>query len=56
MLHENIMRELAPIQERALEGERNPDYVRGVLKQGAEKCSALAASLMQDVRAKIGLS
>ncbi len=56
MLHENIMRELAPIQERALEGARNPDYVRGVLKQGAEKCSALAAPLMQDVRAKIGLS
>jgi tryptophanyl-tRNA synthetase len=56
MLHENIMRELAPIQERALEGQRNPDYVRGVLKQGAEKCSALAAPLMQDVRAKIGLS
>ncbi len=56
MLHENIMRELAPIQERAAEGERNPDYVRSVLKQGAEKCSALASSLMQDVRSKMGLS
>ena len=50
-----MMRELAPIQERALEGERNPDYVRGVLHQGAETCRALAGPLMQDVRAKLGL-
>jgi tryptophanyl-tRNA synthetase len=55
MLYENIMRELAPIQERAAENAGNPDYVRGVLKQGAEKCRALAAPLMQDVRQKMGL-
>jgi len=56
MLYETMMRELAPIQERALEGERNPDYVRGVLKQGAETCRALADPLMQDVRARLGLT
>jgi tryptophanyl-tRNA synthetase len=55
MLHENIMRELAPIQERAAESERNPDHVRAVLQQGADTCRSLAAPLMQDVRSKIGL-
>ncbi len=55
MLHENIMAELAPIQARAAEGERNPGYVRGVLKQGAEKCRSLASPLMRDVREKMGL-
>lgn len=54
-LYENIMRELAPIQERAAEGERDPDSVRGVLLQGAERCRALASTCMRDVRQRMGL-
>ena len=56
MLHVNIIRELAPVQERAAECERDPDYVRCVLQQGAERCRDLAAACMRDVRERMGLS
>jgi len=56
LLHENIMRELAPVQERAAEYGRDPEYVRGVLHQGAERCRDLAAACMRDVRDRMGLA
>jgi hypothetical protein len=55
MLHENMMKELGPIQERAAALEKKPDEVRAILKNGAQRCEKIAAGVMDEVRKKTGL-
>ena len=52
---DKIIEELAPIQARASELERNPDYVRGVLAEGSEKARYVARDTLEDVRRAMGL-
>ena len=55
MLAENMIRHLTPIRERAAELRADMDYVRDVLKQGAERCDAIAQETMSAVRKAMGL-
>lgn len=54
-LAEEIIKLLAPIQEQRKELEKNPDYVRAVLQDGAEKARLIAEATMKMVKEKIGL-
>ena len=51
-----VLRELAPIRERALYYEENPDQVRNILADGCEKAQELAHDTMRDVREAMGLT
>lgn len=50
-----VLAELAPIRERALHYEDNPDQVRNILADGCEKAQELARDTMRDVREAMGL-
>lgn len=54
-LADEIIKMLFPIQERRKELEKNLDYVNTVLKEGAEKASAIAEKTMAIVKEKIGI-
>ncbi len=49
-----IERTLTPIQARAGELRAQPDHVRGALEYGAREAHAIAAPVMEEVRAKVG--
>ena len=51
-----VLAELAPIRERALYYEENPDQVRNILADGSEKAQELARDTMRDVREAMGLT
>jgi tryptophanyl-tRNA synthetase len=51
-----VLAELAPIRERALYYEENPDQVRNILADGNEKAQELAHETMRDVREAMGLT
>ncbi len=51
-----VLAELAPIRERAVYYEDNPDQVRNILADGCEKAQALARDTMRDVRESMGLT
>ncbi|MBU2642346.1 MAG: tryptophan--tRNA ligase [Gammaproteobacteria bacterium] len=51
-----VLAELAPIRERALFYEENPDQVRNILADGSEKAQELARDTMRDVRESMGLT
>jgi tryptophanyl-tRNA synthetase len=51
-----VLRELAPIRERAQFYEDNPDQVRNILADGCEKAQELARDTMRDVREAMGLT
>lgn len=51
-----VLAELAPIRERALYFEDNPDQVRNIIADGCEKAQALAQDTMRDVREAMGLT
>ena len=53
-LAETIINGLSPIQKKYKELSANPDYVKKVLRQGAEKAKAIASQTIKEVRAKIG--
>ena len=53
-LAETIINGLSPIQKKYKELSANPDYVKKVLRQGAEKAKAIASQTMTEVRSKIG--
>src|SRR3989344_2319398 len=53
-LAEIIIEGLSPIQKKYKELSANPDYVKGVLRQGAEKAKKIASQTMAEVRSKIG--
>jgi tryptophanyl-tRNA synthetase len=54
-LHENMMQELAPIQEKEQQLRQHPDEVRDILQAGAVKCRAIAAKTLDEVNQKLGL-
>ena len=51
-----VLAELAPIRERALFYEENPDQVRNILADGSEKAQELARDTMRDVRESMWLT
>jgi tryptophanyl-tRNA synthetase len=51
-----VLAELAPIRERAVYYEDNPDQVRNILADGCEKAQELAHDTMRDVRESMGLT
>ncbi len=51
-----VLAELAPIRERAVYYEDNPDQVRNILADGSEKAQELARDTMRDVREAMGLT
>jgi tryptophanyl-tRNA synthetase len=53
---EAVLKELAPIQERARALIEEPDTVRNVIADGCEKARDLARETMRDVREAMGLS
>ncbi len=53
---EAVLRELAPIQERARAYTEEPDLVRNIIADGCEHARDLARETMRDVREAMGLS
>lgn len=51
-----VLRELAPIRERAQYYEDSPDLVRNILADGCEKAQEMARDTMRDVRESMGLT
>ena len=51
----DIANYFAPFREKRKELDAKPDYVKEVLKEGAEKAKATARETMKEVRGKIGL-
>jgi tryptophanyl-tRNA synthetase len=51
-----MLRELAPIQERARAFTEQPDTVRNIIADGCDKARDLARETMRDVRESMGLS
>ncbi|AEB11794.1 tryptophanyl-tRNA synthetase [Marinithermus hydrothermalis DSM 14884] len=55
ILFQEIMKILEPIQARAAELRRDPDYVWDVLMEGAKRVRPIAQATMEEVRQAIGL-
>ncbi len=55
-LIDSIKADLAPLQERALDYEQNPDLVRSILAEGAERARDEARETLIDVRQAMGLN
>lgn len=53
---EGVLKELAPIQERARALTEDPDTVKNIIADGCEKARELARETMRDVREAMGLS
>ncbi len=53
-LLEGMTAHLTPIQQRAEELRADPDYVRDALRQGTKEARAIAGSVMEEVREKVG--
>ena len=53
-LAEIIIESLSPIQKKYKELSANPDYIKKVLRNGAQKAKAIASQTMAEVRSKIG--
>jgi tryptophanyl-tRNA synthetase len=53
---EAVLKELAPIQERARALTEDPDTVKNIVADGCEKARDLARETMRDVRESMGLS
>jgi len=51
-----VLKELAPIQERARAYTEDPDVVKNIISEGSEKARDLARETMRDVREAIGLN
>jgi tryptophanyl-tRNA synthetase len=56
LLADNMIAELAPVRERAAELRAHPERVREILAAGAERCRAIAAATMAEVRDAMGLA
>jgi len=54
-LAEVIVEGLRPIQDEYRRLEQSPDYTRGVLRQGAERASQVAAKTLREVKDRMGL-
>lgn len=55
-LAEDMVKFIAPIRQKANEILENRDYLREVMRQGAEKAGASAAKTLQEVREAMGLN
>ena len=55
ILSENIGDAFAPFRERAAEYQANPDLVRQILDDGAQRARAIAQETMSEVRERMGL-
>jgi len=55
-LNDILQEELAPIQERRQQYEKNIDYVYDVLKQGSLNARSIATQTLDEVRAAIGIN
>ncbi|MEJ2203955.1 MAG: tryptophan--tRNA ligase [Gemmatimonadota bacterium] len=55
ILSENVATAFAPFRERAAHFRSNPQEVRRILDEGAEKARAIAAHTMGEVRQRMGL-
>ena len=55
ILFKNMMAELTPIREKALQLRDDPKYVIDALRDGAAACSRMAAETMDEVRSALGL-
>lgn len=55
ILDENINALFAPIRERRAELKARPDYVRAVLREGAEQARAIASATLREVKEAMGL-
>jgi tryptophanyl-tRNA synthetase len=53
---ESVLKELAPIQERARALTEDPDRVKNIIADGCDKARDLARETMRDVRESMGLS
>lgn len=53
-LAEAIFNHLAPIREKRLELEKNPDYVNKIIKEGAQKARAIASVTLAETKRKMG--
>jgi tryptophanyl-tRNA synthetase len=56
VLHGSMERELAPIRDRAANGQGAPGRVDEVLAAGAERAGALAKGTMQEVKSRMGFA
>ena len=55
VLHENMVKELVPIQARARELKAQPGLVDDALAKGTAQCSKLAKQTLRDVRERMGI-
>jgi len=55
-LADAIYNEIKPIQEKRAELEKNPDYIKSVLDQGAQKASHVANETLSQVREAYGFT
>ena len=53
-LAEVVIEGLSPIQKKYKELSANPDYIKNILRAGAEKAKAIASQTIAEVRSKIG--
>jgi tryptophanyl-tRNA synthetase len=53
---DSVLKELAPIRERAQEIEANPEIVRAAVANGCEAARAVARDTMTEVRQAVGLT
>ncbi|KZZ18831.1 hypothetical protein A3752_16430 [Oleiphilus sp. HI0081] len=53
---EKVLEEQRPIRERARQYEENPELVRSILSEGAERARDAAKGTLQEVRRVMGLS
>ncbi len=56
VLADEIIADLAPLQERWRHLEADPDYVRDVLREGAARARPIAQATMAEVRERMGLA
>ena len=51
-----MLKEQAPIRERALEYEQDKETVRGIITDGCEAARGVARETLEEVRAAMGLN
>ncbi len=55
VLLKNVVAELTPIREKALDLREHPDYVMDVVRNGAAQCKSLTQETMAEVRSALNL-
>ncbi|MBL7141686.1 tryptophan--tRNA ligase [Patescibacteria group bacterium] len=56
LLAENIFKELKPIQAKRKKLEKNPEKIKKILQQGADRARKIAQKTMTEVKKKMGLN